>query len=145
MKALIIFYEGSVPKLTEVSELVQDSNFIKDVQHLAVFDEKSLSKKLVEISVPTKQHSTEDGDQAVTFLAGITHSMDPIKLSLSIGKWLHKCEEDPKNDTSKAFLRALSIISSDAPISHEIRERYGMTKASRKTIKDLYKMWNNNE
>lgn len=145
MKALIVFYEGSIPTAMDINDLIEKSHFINEVITATVFDEKSLPRKLVEISIPAKQSNTEDGDQALTFLAGITRSMEPINLSLSIGKWLNKCEENPKDDTSKAFLRAMSIIASDAPISHEVREKYGLTRAGRKTIKDLYKLWSNNE
>ena len=145
MKALLVFYEGSVPTTMDINDLVQNSHFINEITTATVFDEKSLSRKLVEISIPAKQNNTEDGDQALTFLAGITRSMEPTNLSLFIGKWLNKCEENPKDDKSKAFLRAISIIASDAPISHEIREKYGLTRAGRKTIKDLYRLWSNNE
>uniref|UniRef100_A0AAU8BAC7 Uncharacterized protein n=1 Tax=Dulem virus 42 TaxID=3145760 RepID=A0AAU8BAC7_9CAUD len=143
MKALVVTYDGKVPSGSEMEQFLStNSSFIDELHDINVFSEENISKILMKHCVPTKVN-TEDGDAAVTYLAGVVKSFDKDVLTTAIVK--HFLNVNDSSDASIAFTSAICTLADNKPVSKAVSDRYHFTKAARNVITELYKIWKNRD
>lgn len=142
MKAVVIAYEGRRPGSRELGEISSVFDLIANGDiNVQVYTESSISKLLVENSIKPKMN-VEDGNAAVTFIAGTVKKMDLPELSIAVIKNFSNESED---ETNKAFKRAVAILANGAHVDVEVAKKYGFTSDVRDVITQLYRAWRNNE
>lgn len=144
--AIVIFYDGD--KIDQAGAEMIIGALAKYIAEgsshpeIRVFDSAEIAKELLHTSNPPHL-PCEEGDDAVrVVMTTIPVNMldHPLKLAVFLTKKLEECKfEHAEKD--RAFIKAMSILSQNFPVSREVVEKYGFNSDIRKTIEQTYHLY----
>lgn len=143
--AIVIFYNGETPTTAEIkalAELVYNHMSDGSTPTVVTLSEQDMSKILCGKILANKapKLATEEGDNAAAIVDMFTGSCDRTnkeKLSLLYWKLLVKAEHD-NGQSSKNFIKAMSVLSQGNPVSDEYMRLHKITKEMLTVIKTVY-------
>lgn len=144
-RAIVIYFNGDTPNPRDVKalgQLVYDTMTNGTNPTIVVLSEQDMSKILCGRILASRapKLATEEGDNAAAIIdmfTGKTDRHDGAKLCLNYYRQIVKAEHD-NSESSKNFIKAMSILAQGNPISDEYMRRHNITKQMLSAIKDVY-------
>lgn len=134
MYALVILYQGELPTRTELERAIDDMPFVRCATSVNTIDAANVAKLLVR-SIKAPQLSNEEGNNAITVLAGLTDMNNDCIFVTQIFEGLKHHDE--------AIVRACSILAQGNPYSKDVANRYHFTEDKLRIIKQFHNEYNN--
>lgn len=134
MYALVILYQGDLPTRKELEGAIDNMSFIRVATSVNTIDAADVARLLVR-SIRAPQLSNEEGDNAITVLAGLTDMNNDCIFVTQIFEGLKHHDE--------AIVRACSILAQGNPYSKDVANRYHFTEDKLRIIKQFHNEYNN--
>lgn len=133
MNALVIFYSGELPTKTELESAIAKMGFIASPISAHTLSGDNVARLLLRTGERPKQN-TEEGDNAIIMLAGLTRMTNSSQFIVDIF--------DAYVDGNDAILRCCSILAQGFPYTKGVAKKYGFTEDMLVSIKRMHTKYN---
>lgn len=148
MKAIVILYNGKqvdVPTaemlIGALAPILEDGYSQPEIKY---FSDEELAKEIIKTATPPAR-STEDGDASVKVVMGmIPTSVLDSRLQLAVALTKQLAISSTKDEAKDhAFVRAMSYIAQNTPVSSTVAKQYHFTKMVRDVVTEVYNSYLN--